>query len=145
MVHFGRCRCRRSLSPLLPPPRLGFTPVLGSIAWGCRRSFASLRIICRHRSTKASSTFALLRALVSKYGVFHSRDVANAFGRGIALSSSRSDLFPTSTMGTLSSSLIRRICSLSSASSWKDDAEVMAKTRRKPCPVFMYSSLWAVS
>ena len=140
MVHFGRCRCRRSLSPLLPPPRLWLS--LGS--WGtCRRSLASLRMICRHRSTKASSTLALLRALVSKYGVFHSRDVAKAFGRGIARSSSRSDLLPTSTIGTLSSSLIRLICSRSSASSWNDDADVMAKTRRNPCPVFMYSSLYS--
>lgn len=135
MAHFGRCRCRRSLSPLLPP-LLGVPPALGS--WGtCRRSFASFRMICRHRSTNASSTLALLRALVSKYGVFHSRDVANALGLGIARSSSRSDLLPTRTMGTLSSSLIRRICSRSSASSWNEDADVMANTRRNPWPVFM--------
>jgi hypothetical protein len=56
-------------------------------------------------------------------------------------SSSRSDLFPTMTMGTFSSSLIRIICSRSSASSVRLLRLVMEKTRRKPWPVFMYSSL----
>jgi hypothetical protein len=139
IAHFGRCRCR--LSRFLPP--LGLAGLTSGGVF--LRSFASLRMICLHRSTNASSTFALLRALVSKYGVFQSRDVAKALGRGIARSSSRSDLLPTSTMGTLSSSLIRRICSRSSASSWNDDADVMAKTRRNPWPVFMYSSLPCVS
>jgi hypothetical protein len=139
IAHLGLCRCR--LSRFLPP--LGRAGLTSGGAF--LRSLASLRIICLHRSTKASSTFALLRALVSKYGVFQSRDVAKAFGRGMARSSSRSDLLPTSTMGTLSSSLIRRICSRSSASSWNDDADVMAKTRRNPWPVFMYNSLLGVS
>lgn len=45
------------------------------------------------------------------------------------------------TMGTFSSSFIRMICSRSSASSDREDMEVMEKTRRKPWPCFMYSSL----
>lgn len=74
--------------------------------------------------------------------MFHSRDMAKARGRGTARSSSKSDLLPIRTMGTLLSSFMRRICSRNSASSQKDDAEVMLNTNRKPWPVFMYSSLW---
>lgn len=44
-------------------------------------------------------------------------------------------------MGTRMSSFIRMIWSRSSASSCREEREVMLKTRRKPCPVFMYSSL----
>ena len=77
--------------------------------------------------------------------MFHSRDMAKARGRGTARSSSKSDLLPIRTMGTLLSSFMRRICSRNSASSQKDDADVMLNTNRKPWPVFMYNSLWSVS
>lgn len=142
MVQCGRCPLRFGLPVWVLP--LG--PGLGESGGTMRdRSFWSLRMICLQRSTKASSTFALLRALVSKYGMFHSRDMANARGRDTARSSSRSDLLPMRTMGTLLSSFIRRICSRNSVSSQKDEADVMLKTKRKPWPVFMYSSLRMVS
>lgn len=44
-------------------------------------------------------------------------------------------------MGTFGSSLRWTSCSRSSLSSFKDDFDVMLKTRRKPWPDFMYNSL----
>lgn len=64
-----------------------------------------------------------------------------ARARGTARSSSRSDLLPTITRGTFSSSLMRMICSRSSESSFREEALVIEKTSRNPWPCFMYSSL----
>lgn len=63
--------------------------------------------------------------------------------RSTCLCSSRSDLLPTMTIGMFSSSLMRMISSLRDVISWSEDLDVMLKTSRNPCPLFMYRSLMA--
>merc|ERR1712080_642125 len=93
---------------------------------------------CRTRSKKTSLTPILAFAEVSmKAQLLNCLAMLRPWSLPTTLSSSRSHLLPTNTMGTSSVSFTRRICSRRSCRSLKVDWAVILYTSTKPCPFFM--------
>lgn len=142
-VTFGKLDFRLIVSPCKLPSelslRLSLLDLKDGSGGGCSSCFA-----CSSSSINSWPTLTLNLALVSMYlqCCIRSEAISRAISSVTSLLSLRSDLFPTRTIGTLEP-LSLKMSSQSLTASWNDCKLSTEKTRTKPLPERMLSSLIA--